>query len=220
MTARFQPNLLAGVLTVVPIGLTVWILNAVINLLTAFGKPFVMAAGRWLEPTVPAVAAWIEAPWIQSVMAIVAIVVGLYLLGLAASAVIGKRILAALDLIMSRIPIVQLIYGSARKLVAVVQERPENLQRVVLIEFPSPEMKTIGLVTRTFIDARSGQTLAAVYVPTTPNPTSGYIELVPIDKLIPLDWTPNDAMGFIMSGGAVGPDHIDFGIKSADAANP
>jgi len=213
MTARFQQNLLAGIFTVVPIGVTVWILNAVINLLAAFGKPFVMTLGRWLEPTVPWLAVWIEAPWAESVMAIIVVVAGLYLLGLTASAVVGKKILAAFDLIMGRIPIVQLIYGSARKLVAVVQERPENLQRVVLIEFPSPEMKTIGLVTRTFTDARSGQSLAAVYVPTTPNPTSGYIELVPIDKLIPLDWTPNDAMGFIMSGGAIGPDQIDFGAN-------
>jgi uncharacterized membrane protein len=210
MMARIQKNILAGIMAIVPIGLTIWILGAIINVLTSIGRPFVMTLGRWLEPYVPWFAKWIEASWAQSMMAICIILVGIYVLGVTATAVVGMKLLGVIDRLIERIPFVQLIHGSARKLISALQERPADLQRVVLIEFPSPDMKAIGLVTRTFTDARSGRQLAAVYVPTTPNPTSGYIELVPIDKLVSLDWTPHEAMSFIISGGAVGPEQIDF----------
>ena len=56
----------------------------------------------------------------------------------------------------------------------------------------------------------TGRELAAVYVPTTPNPTSGYLEVVPVDRLTPTDWTVDEAMSFIISGGAVSPETIPF----------
>jgi len=56
----------------------------------------------------------------------------------------------------------------------------------------------------------TGRELAAVYVPTTPNPTSGYLEIVPLEKITPTDWTVDQAMSFIISGGAVAPDTIPF----------
>jgi uncharacterized membrane protein len=79
-----------------------------------------------------------------------------------------------------------------------------------LIEFPSRDMKTIGLVTRIFTDADTGDEIAAVYVPTTPNPTSGYMELVPTSRLTMLDWTINEAMTFVMSGGAAAPPTLNY----------
>jgi uncharacterized membrane protein len=81
---------------------------------------------------------------------------------------------------------------------------------VVLIAFPSPDLKTVGFVTHMFKDSNTGEELAAVYVPTTPNPTSGYMEIVPINKLISTDWSMDEAMTFIISGGAVAPDHISI----------
>ena len=63
-------------------------------------------------------------------------------------------------------------------------------------------------MTRTFRAADTGEELAAVYVPTTPNPTSGYVEIVPTARLVWLDWTANDAMSFIISGGALAPRDI------------
>ena len=82
--------------------------------------------------------------------------------------------------------------------------------RVVLIDFPHTEMKTLGFVTRVMREAGTGRELAAVYVPTTPNPTSGYLEIVPVEKITPTDWNVDQAMSFIISGGAVAPDTIPF----------
>jgi len=89
----------------------------------------------------------------------------------------------------------------------------------VLIAFPSPEMKTVGFVTKIMKDQASGKELAAVYVPTTPNPTSGYLEIVPIENLISTDWTVEEAMTFIISGGAIAPDSIPYEIPSQTTPN-
>ena len=99
-----------------------------------------------------------------------------------------------------------------------IQKKPAGTQRVVLIDFPSPELKSVGFVTRTFQDA-NGRELAAVYVPTTPNPTGGYLEIVPIEKLIATDWSVDQAMAFVLSVGAVAPETPLPGIDG-DAAKP
>jgi uncharacterized membrane protein len=108
---------------------------------------------------------------------------------------------------------VQKIYGSVKQLVTVLQQKPTDVQRVVLIDFPSADLKAVGLVTRTLVDAETGDKLAAVYVPTTPNPTSGYLEIVPIERITSTDWTVDEAMNFLISGGAVGPDTINYSQK-------
>ena len=76
-------------------------------------------------------------------------------------------------------------------------------------------MKTVGFVTKILTDKHTGQKLAAVYVPTTPNPTSGYLEIVPLENLISTNWSMDDAMTFIVSGGAVAPDDMYYS-KSAE----
>jgi uncharacterized membrane protein len=70
-------------------------------------------------------------------------------------------------------------------------------------------------VTRIVREEGSGRELAAVYVPTTPNPTSGYLEIVPVERLTPTDWSVDQAMSFIISGGAISPTHIPFRTPDA-----
>jgi uncharacterized membrane protein len=75
----------------------------------------------------------------------------------------------------------------------------------------------VGLVTRVLRDVDDGREYAAVYVPTTPNPTSGYLEVVPVERLTPTDWTLDQAMAFIISGGAMAPDAFRFNARAAAA---
>ena len=65
-------------------------------------------------------------------------------------------------------------------------------------------------MTRALVDEKTGQELATVYVPTTPNPTNGYLELVPVDDLVSTDWTMDEAMNFVISGGAIARDKVPF----------
>jgi uncharacterized membrane protein len=91
---------------------------------------------------------------------------------------------------------------------AVLQNKPSGVQRVVLVEFPRRGMKVVGFVTRVMLEDGTGREMAAVFIPTTPNPTGGYLEVVPLDELTPTDWTMDQAMAFIISGGAVAPDTL------------
>jgi uncharacterized membrane protein len=111
---------------------------------------------------------------------------------------------------IERIPLVQTVYGATKKLIAALQQKPDNVQRVVLIEFPTPEMRAVGFVTQVLTDEKTGRKLAAVYVPTTPNPTSGYLEIVPLERVVSTDWTVDEAMTFIISGGTVSPGGINY----------
>ncbi len=210
MFKNLQRYLLTGAVTIIPLWITWLVFTFFLGQLSAFGRPWVVALSRAIDKAFPTLAHWLLEPWFQSVLAIALTLLALYLLGWAATRVIGRRLLGLFDQLMHRIPVVQTIYGSVRKLIGVLQSKPEHIQRVVLIAFPNPDMRTVGFVTKVMTDVQTGDALAAVYVPTTPNPTSGYMEIVPLDQLIETDWSMDEAMTFILSAGAVAPDRIAF----------
>jgi uncharacterized membrane protein len=186
------------------------VVKFVFVLLGDLSKPLV-------EPTLQSIAAgnprtfgWLVEPWVQGAIALVATLGFILLAGWLARRVIGQRLLGWFEALIARIPLANTIYGSARKLLDILQTKPDGTQRVVLIDFPHAEMKTLGFVTRVMREAGTGRELAAVYVPTTPNPTSGYLEIVPMEKITPTDWNVDQAMSFIISGGAVAPESIPF----------
>jgi uncharacterized membrane protein len=202
--------ILAGVLIIMPIWVTWLIFAFLLELLTSLGGPLVNWFSTRIRPYAPSLSEWLVNPWFQSVVAVTLILAAFYVLGWLATKIIGRRLIALFDALMDRIPLVHTIYGSVKTFLAALQQKPDGVQRVVLIDFPSPEMKTVGFVTRTLVDDDTGRELAAVYVPTTPNPTSGYLEIVPLDKVTSTNWTMDEAMTFIISGGAVAPESMNF----------
>lgn len=208
---------LAGVLTIVPIWITWLVVEFVVRLLARAGRPAAAALADALRPHAGWLSRWLENPWFQGGLAIVLLVAALYVLGWLATKYLGRKLIAVLDALMDRIPMVRSVYGSVKKLLEALQEKPGNVRRVVLIDFPSTEMKTVGMVTRTFTDADTGRELAAVYVPTTPNPTSGYLEIVPVERITSTEWTVDEAMSFIISGGAVAPKRMNYDRSAAPA---
>ena len=210
MMKNAQRYLLTGILSVIPLWITWLVFKFFFVQLSSLGLPWAMAVSKALQQHSPTMAEWLVAPWFQSILAILLTLFALYLLGWVASKVIGQRILSLLDNLMHRIPVVQTVYGAVSKLIGVLKSKPENVQRVVLIAFPNPGMRAVGFVTKVMEDENTGQPLAAVYVPTTPNPTSGYMEIVPLEDLISTDWSMDEAMTFILSAGAVAPDRISY----------
>lgn len=214
-----QRYLITGLLTIIPLWLTWVVFKFVFSFLSHVGAPVVATLFAALSAAFPGAAMWLSQEWFQSIMAFIGTIVALYLVGFATSRVFGQRIIDAFERLISRIPLVHTIYGGSKKLMSVLSTKPAGLQRVVLIDFPSPELKSIGFVTRVFTDS-AGRELAAVYVPTTPNPTGGYLEIVPIEKLVATDWSMDQAMAFILSGGAVGPESLPRGAHPADRQLP
>lgn len=198
---------LTGLLAVIPVWVTWVVFKFVFTLLAGAGAPLVTGIIGLIGLGSPEAAQVLHRDWIISILAFVVTVVVLYVLGWLSTKVLGRRILSAFDSLLSRIPLVHTIYGGVKKLMTLMRNKPGGTQRVVLIDFPSPQLKSIGFVTRTFTDT-AGREIAAVYVPTTPNPTGGYLELVPTDRLIMTDWSMDQAMAFIVSGGAVGPEQL------------
>ncbi len=210
-----QRYLLTGILTVFPLWLTWVVFEFVLRQLGNFSLPLLDALFERAARTMPLFGFVLDVQWLRYGLAVIVTLVSLYLLGWAANRVVGKRLLALMDGLLARIPLVQSIYGGTKKLLAALQTKPSGANRVVLIDFPHRRMKAIGFVTRTLREAGTGRELAAVYVPTTPNPTSGYLEIVPVEELVPTDWTVDQAMAFIISGGAVSPDNVPFTAPGA-----
>lgn len=219
-----QRYLLTGILTVIPIWITWVVFEIILQQLMRIGKPGVWALSKTIRDDFPILSDLLLNPWFQNLLAALLTLVGLYLLGWAATRVVGRRLLANFDRLMGRVPGVQTIYGAVQKLIQSFQAPggAQSGQRVVLIEFPSPGMKTLGLITRVLHDQSTGEELAVVYVPTAPNPTSGYLEILPLADVTLIDWTVDEAMTFVLSGGAVSPDQLGFnglGVSSAIAAD-
>ncbi len=208
-----QRYLVTGVLTVIPLWLSFLVFEFILGLLSRFGTPWVQALITASERFLPALSAALGRDWIQNLLAALFTLAALIGLGWLATQVLGRRLIHGFERLIGRIPLIQSVYGGTKRVLEAFQTPPQGTQRVVLIEFPTPEMKAVGLVTRVLRDAETGEEIAAVYVPTTPNPTSGYLELVPAKRLVPTDWTVDQAMSFIISGGALAPDAARFGFR-------
>ena len=207
---RLRAWFFTGLLTLLPIWLVWIVFKFVLTLLSQISAPLVGPLSGRLAAAWPAVLGWLDDPWAQSAIAVVATLAVIVAVGALARRVVGQRMLAWFEALIARIPLLKTVYGSARQLLDLLQKKPDGTQRVVLIDFPHREMKCVGFVTRVIREQGTGRELAAVYVPTTPNPTSGYLEVVPVDRLTPTDWTVDEAMSFIISGGAVSPDTMPF----------
>jgi uncharacterized membrane protein len=205
---RFKRYLITGLLTFLPLWVTWLVFKFIVDFLAGLGAPLVVALVGALGLVSPVAADQLSHSWITYVLALLLTLITLYLLGFLANRMIGQRLLHAFDNVLQRIPLVQTIYGGTKKLMAVLQNKPSGVQRVVLVDFPRKGMKVVGFVTRVMIEEGTGREMAAVYIPTTPNPTGGYLEVVPVEDLTPTDWTMDQAMAFIISGGAVAPDTL------------
>ncbi len=210
MLKSIRKYIAAGLAIAIPLWISWLLVSFIFRLITDAGLPVVGWLAEILRPIHPLIAAILVDPIFRSILAIIVIIVILYFLGWLAARVIGRKILGAFEKILDKIPMVKTVYGGSKRILESFQQKPDEAKRVVLINYPSPEMKTIGLITRTIVDKDSGRKLAAVYVPTTPNPTSGFLEILPMEDVIFTDWPINDAIAFIVSGGAVGPDKIDY----------
>ena len=206
--AHFQKNLLAGLLTLTPL-VVVWVVfDFFLSLLSRAGEPLALGVTGFFDNHFPQAAPWLADERVRAAIAILIALLALYTIGAIASRVVGLKLIGYFEQMIARIPFVETIYSATKKLVTVLQQKPDGTARVVLIEFPHAGMRAIGLVMKVMKDAHTGEDLAAVYVPTTPNPTSGYLEIVPVRNVVPTDMTMDQAMTMIISGGAISPETL------------
>ena len=193
--------LLVGCFTLLPLVVTVWVVHAIFSILVdAFREPLTWASLQMeLKPPAYWEIALVSAAGTLLILLLVGILMGNFL---------GKQLLAWLDEIMSNIPVVKGIYGATKRLMSAIQSGGGgNFKEVVLVEWPHPGSYTLGFVARRGCEwaMHSGEKMLAVYIPTAPNPTSGYVILIDQGKVKPVNVRPEEAFTWAISGGVVAP---------------
>ena len=193
----------SGVILVAPLCLTLWFFSYIIDFVGGRFKPlFLVFIPEGLREK-----AGLDIVW--SIVATLIVICLVTLLGYVSRYVLGKFFFSIGDRFIQSIPGVSAVYNTVRQIVNTFSSQSRNLfNKVVLVEFPRRGCWTIGFLTNTVqgeAQSRAGEEMWTVFVPTTPNPTSGFLLMVPRSEAVELDMTVGDGMKMIISGGAVVP---------------
>ncbi len=187
LVKHLRNKLLLGIIIIVPVGATililVWIFNGIDNIL----QPIIRST--WGQ-TYPGIGFGI-------------IVLLVYLAGLLASSILGRRILAFGERLLNRIPLFRQLYRGIKQIFNSFTEPHETgFMQVVFVEYPRKGLHAIGFVTNK-LGTGSGKQLYTVFIPTSPNPTSGFMQIVGEDDIIRTDISVEEALRIVVSAGRV-----------------
>jgi len=192
--ARLRNNFIAGVVVLIPIGITVY-LTLFITKISSKILPKELNPNHYLPYDIPGV---------EIIISIILIT----FIGWLSLSLIGKKLLEIFNNILKRIPILRTIYSAFVQMLDIFNKSDENKKNVVLIEYPRKGSWAVGFATRENkgeISKKSKQNLVNVFVPTTPNPTSGFLLMFPKEEVIYLDMSFEEASRFIVSAGSSEP---------------
>ena len=218
MQTWLRDNLVAGILVAAPLSVVAWVFNKlVLSMDGVLGLvPSSVRGLRWSPPWVGSPIPILETPGLGFFLTLLL----LLLIGTLARGYFGRTVLARVAQLVERVPLLGTIYSATRQLLeAVFSSRAQNFQRVVLVEFPRKGCYCLGFLTAEAWDGVQkavGMELVSVFVPTTPNPTSGFFVLYPRDELRVLNMTVEEAFKAIMSSGIVAPK--DGGLADIEVA--
>lgn len=196
---HLKGTFLAGIFIVIPFGITIFILKFLFNFADGI-------LGSYLDRLIEMYGR--SSGHIPGIGMITGAVV-IYLTGLVATNVIGNRLLRLGDDLMVRIPLVKSIYSSSKQLIKVFKEGGSSYRRAVFVEWPRPGVRAVGFVTAEV--ERDGERLVVVYIPTMPNPTSGFALWFRECDVFESGLTVEDAIKFVVSGGVVIP--LEGGVR-------
>lgn len=188
---------LNGLLTLLPVILTLGIFSWSFNLLK-----------RWLEPVTTIVPTALHSVLPHSEFLITLIFI--FVVGAFVTHFLLKRLITSIEHVLEKVPLLSQVYFGIKQLIAFLTAQEKfAVNQVVLIEFPHPGMYAIGFMTSEIAAAHAPnptEKFCSVFVPTTPNPTTGFYLMVPARDCKPLDLTRNEAMAIIISGGIIQPE--------------
>lgn len=198
MMQSLRRYLITGLVLWVPLGITIWVLALIVSTLD---QTLLLIPQRYRPETLLGFAI----PGLGVVLTFLILLVT----GILTRNFVGQRVLRGWDSVLRRIPVVKSIYSGVKQVSdTLFSDTGQAFRKALLIEFPGPGSYTIAFMTGTpsgEIARRIPGDLVSVYVPTTPNPTSGYFLLLPKENTQDLDMTVDDALKYIVSMGVVGP---------------
>ncbi|MEM7052008.1 MAG: DUF502 domain-containing protein [Acidobacteriota bacterium] len=200
LRARFRRLLLAGLLILTPVAVTTWVLVQLFRIMDGIFAPLVdQVLSRALQQED------IHVPGTGIALTLLVVLI----LGWLSTNVGGRRVLRFFERMLYRVPVASTIYGSTKGILqAVSRDRTEAFKRVVMVEYPKADIFALAFVTGNArwakIDPRMDD-LLLVFVPTTPNPTSGFLLLVPRQEAVELPITVEEGIRMVISGGLLLP---------------
>jgi len=202
-----QRYFLAGLLVFLPVAITLWFIGWVIDLLDSVlaVMPDALHPNFYLPFAIPKLGA------------LVTLLLILFL-GILTRGVATRRFLAAWEAVLVRIPVFRGIYSAVQKLVQTFLGQSQSNRQVVMIEYPRTGVYTVGFAMGrawAHLEEKKKAQLVNVFVPTTPNPTSGFYLLVPLNEVTPLNMTMEEALKLITSSGLITPDDNKYRINGS-----
>ena len=212
-------NFIAGLVVIAPIGLTLWLIWTVVGWVDSFVWPFVPDAYQPEELVnrlmghVPMDANWIEVN-VRGIGVVIFLIFTM-LVGWMGKGLIGRSFLRWGESLVARVPVMRSIYNAVKQIAETVFAQSDtSFDKACLIEYPRKGIWAIGFISTStkgevLTKANTGP-MTSVFVPTTPNPTSGFLLLFPTKDVIELDMTVEDAAKFVISAGLVYPGEKDM----------
>lgn len=198
--ARLRNYFLTGVLVTTPIVITIYVAWIVVRFVDN-------RAGRLLPPEYnPGTYLPISVPG----LGLVFFVILLTLIGMLTTGYVGRLFTRAMDGLVARVPVLRSIYGATKQILETLMSGKSSFREVVLIEFPRLGQWSVAFVTGSVKSdvPGSGDELVNVFIPTTPNPTNGFLIFVPRSDLVPLDIPVEAGVKLVISGGIVSPERL------------
>ena len=202
---RLRNYFLTGLIVTAPLGITIWILLGVVELIDdsvapllppAYTPQFYVEKYLGVEAHIPGVG-------------LVAVLVGLTAIGLLTANFVGRMVVRTGESLLGRIPVVRSVYGALKQIFQTVLENSSrSFREVVLVEYPRRGIWAIGFITSATegeVQTTIADEVVNVFLPTTPNPTSGFLLFVPRAHLVTLDMTVEEGIKMVVSAGIVTP---------------
>lgn len=204
-------TLLAGVVSALPVLGTVWLLALLYRVLRNVGDGIIGGIFRFLN-TLRGVGqesadAWaFDFPGATLVQALLPVLI-VFGVGFAVTNTPGKRALAWVEARLERVPVLGFVYSSIRQLVDALKGLggDRKFKGVAYIEYPSPGCRLLGFVTGNFHDAQTGRDVTSVFLPTAPNPLTGFVVIIDDEKVMKSDMSLEEASKLVISAGLVAP---------------
>ncbi|MEI8288116.1 MAG: DUF502 domain-containing protein [Verrucomicrobiota bacterium] len=215
--ARWRASFFTGLAVALPALLTLAVVKWLFGTISSFTDTLLFFLPHVLDPKVVYENGQTGAMfWYWSLLALLMTVILISIVGVLARYYIGKRLIEWLDTAMMNVPIMNKFYGAIKQVNEAFSGNKNSFKTVVLVEFPREGMYSVGFLTseqHAEVQQKTKEQVVAVFIPTTPNPTSGFLVLVPVEKVTKLDMSVADGIKYIVSLGSISPEHLPVAKK-------
>ena len=201
---QLRKYFLSGIATILPIGLTIFIFWFLISKLGNIFQPL-LVRHAWLS-RLPA--------WLTTVVGFILVIIVILAVGALASGILGRWFLGWVDRLVRRVPLVKGVYSSARQLTEAIFIKRSALRKTVIAEYPRRGILAVGFLTSDErLELKDGRRAMFVFFPTAPNPTSGWLALIPEQDITETGMSIEQGLKLVVSGGVVKPEDFDNWVR-------